>query len=49
MADGGEGSQELTVKGRVAGLCVSQLPGEEPQRGPRLVDMLLEHSPYVCV
>ena len=27
MADGGEGSQELMVKGGVAGLSVGQLPG----------------------
>ena len=49
MVDGGEGSQELTVKGGVAGLGVGQLLGEEPQGGPRLLHMLLEYSTHVCV
>ena len=49
MADGGEGSQELTVESGVAGLGVWQLPGKEPQGGPRLLDTLLEYSTYVCV
>ena len=49
MADGGEGSQELTVEGRVVGLDVGQLPGEEPQGGPRLLHTLLEYSTHLCV
>ena len=31
MADGGKGSQELMIEGRVVGLGVRQLPGEEPR------------------
>ena len=36
MADGGEGSQELMVEDKVAGLSVGQLPGEEGEKGSRL-------------
>ena len=37
MADGGEGSQELTVESGVAGLSVGQLPGEEGEGGTKTV------------
>ena len=49
MADDGEGSQELNVKGRVAGHGVGQLPGKECQGGPRLLHMLLKYSTHVCI
>ena len=49
MADVREGSQELMVKGGVAGLGVGQLHGEEPQGKPRLLHILLEYSTHVCV
>ena len=35
MADGGEGSQELNVEGKVAGLSVRQLPEEEGEGGTK--------------
>ena len=49
MADDREGNQELTVKGREAGLGVGQLPGEESQGGPRLLHTLLEYPTHVCI
>ena len=49
MADGGEGSQELTVESKVESLSVRQLPGEEGEWGPRLLHMLLEYPTHMCI
>ena len=49
MADGGEGSKELTVKGGVAGLSVQQLSREEGKWGPKLLHTLLEYHTHVCI
>ena len=49
MADGGEGSQELTVESGVAGLSVGQLSGEEGEWGPRLLHTLLEYPTHMCI
>ena len=48
MADGKEGSQELTVKGGIVGLGVGQLPGEEPQ-GDQDCCTLCWSTPPTCV
>ena len=48
MEDGGEGSQELTVEGGVAGLGVGQLPGEESQ-GDQDCCTLCWCTPPTCV
>ena len=49
MVDGGEGSQELVVEGRVAGPSIRQLPGEEGDGGPRLLHTLLEYPTHKCI
>ena len=49
MADGREGSQELTVKGGVVGLGVRQLPGEESQGGPIDCCKRCWSTPPMCV
>ena len=49
MVDCREGSQELAVKGRIVGLSVQQLPGEEGEGEPRLLHLLLEYPTQVCI
>ena len=49
MGDGGEGSQELMVKGKVASLSVRQLPAVGGEGTPGLLHTLLEYSSNVFI